>query len=295
MPEQNETLDRIHRINLNMLRDLDEIAKRHDIPYFLFFGGLLGAIRHKDFIPWDNDVDVVIWSWDFERLLPYLREELDQEIYELVMPEDYGKKYFDNVPRINYTKAEILMDPGYTEYYMGKANRICLDFYFADRVPDGFRGKLLVRRLELLYGLLNGKRYGVDYVNYSGIMKAAAFVLRIAGKCFSADTLRNRANKIRVKYDSDESVKAVRITNDTLHTFTLRFTEEHFSKMVPVPIGKDWFPGPVNPEECLTIRYGDYMTLPPEEERIPHWGFIAVVPENFVFEYDPRLDAGEQA
>ena len=132
-------------------------------------------------------------------------------------------------------------------------------------------------------------------VNYSGIMKAAAFVLRIAGKCFSADTLRNRANKIRVKYDSDETVKAVRITNDTLHTFTLRFTEEHFSKMVPVPIGKDWFPGPVNPEECLTIRYGDYMTLPPEEERIPHWGFIAVVPENFVFEYDPRLDAGEQA
>ena len=89
--EQVRILDKVHQINFDLLEALDTIAKRHDIPYFLAYGGLLGAIRHHDFIPWDNDVDVQITRADLDQLIPFLRAELDPEKYEVLMPEDYGE------------------------------------------------------------------------------------------------------------------------------------------------------------------------------------------------------------
>ena len=280
-----EVLDKIHKINLDMLLAVDEICRKYDITYFLGCGGLLGALRHQDFITWDNDVDLDMTRKEFEKLLPHLREELDPELYEVVMPEDYGKKYFDMVPRINYKKAEIRMDPGYVEYYEHLANRIVIDFYFLDKVPQGLKGRLFVRRLEFLYGLLNGKRYDLDLQNYHGIMKAAAVVLRFIGRLIPADTLRKHVDKVAVKYNGDPDIHTVRVTNDTIHSFTFEFRDSYFEGTTEVPIGQYMFKGPKEPDKVMTIHYGDYMTLPPEEERIPHWGFIPITSENFIF-YD---------
>lgn len=278
-----EVLDHIHEINLNMLLELDRIAKKYDVTYFLSCGGLLGALRHKDFIPWDNDVDVVMTRPEFKKLLPHLYEELDPELYEVIMPSDYGEKYFDMVPRINYKKAEIKMDPGYCEYYNGWANRIVIDFYFFDRLPDNFFGHMHIYRLEFLYGLLNGKRYDLDLNNYKGIMKAAAVVLCGIGKLFDAEKLRRHVDRVAQKYDHNDKVTTYRVTNDTIHTFTMSFPIEYYEKVRQVPIGKYTFPAPYKAEEVMTIHFGDYMKLPPEEERIPHWGFVPITADNFIF------------
>jgi len=154
-----QVLDKIHQINLDMLLAFDQICQKHDITYFICAGVLLGALRHRDFIPWDNDVDVVMPRQEFFKLLPYLREELDPELYEVVMPEDYGDHYFDSVPRVNYKKADIKMDEKAVAYYGGRLNKIVLDIYFFDKMPDDFRAQLLVWRLEFLYGLLFSKPY----------------------------------------------------------------------------------------------------------------------------------------
>ena len=282
--EKDRTLDRIHEINFNMLSDIDRILSKYGCRYYLFFGGLLGALRHHDFIPWDNDVDIVMWRTDFEKALPHLYEELDPELYEIIMPGDYGKKYFDDVPRVNYKKATIKMDPVYVSYYEDKANRIPIDIYFVDRVPEDLRGKMLILRLELLYGLANAHRWKLEIQNYRGITKAAAVVLYGLGKLFPADYIRKKTDRISRKYDGDPSIHSCRITNDTIHTFSLPFNDKQFGETIPVPIRDRFFEGPTDPEECMTIRYGDYMQLPPEEERIPHWGFIPVTEDTFIFD-----------
>ena len=62
----------------------DELCQKHGIKYFLAFGGLLGAIRHQGFIPWDNDVDVMLTEAEYEKLLALHKQGLFPEGYTLV-------------------------------------------------------------------------------------------------------------------------------------------------------------------------------------------------------------------
>ena len=66
-------------VMLEMLTDVDEICKKYNIKYQLFAGSLLGAVRHKGFIPWDDDLDIVILRPEYERFLRIAPSELDAE------------------------------------------------------------------------------------------------------------------------------------------------------------------------------------------------------------------------
>ena len=69
-------LRRQQMVMLEMAKLLDRICKKHDIPYFLYAGSLLGAIRHDGFIPWDDDFDVALLRKDYKRLMKILPDEL---------------------------------------------------------------------------------------------------------------------------------------------------------------------------------------------------------------------------
>ena len=86
-------LEKLRNVYYEMLDEVFSIADRHNIPVFLCAGTLLGAIRHKDFIPWDNDVDVVMFRSDFEKLKPFLTAELDPDKYELIEPGFFGNRF----------------------------------------------------------------------------------------------------------------------------------------------------------------------------------------------------------
>lgn len=68
---------------LEMLKEIDRICRKHKIPYQLYAGTALGAVRHQGFIPWDDDVDVIMLRKDYEQLLRIAEQELDQETYTL--------------------------------------------------------------------------------------------------------------------------------------------------------------------------------------------------------------------
>ena len=74
-PEGSE-LRRLQLRMLDMLVVVDEICRRHDIPYWIEGGTLLGAVRHEGFIPWDDDLDIALMKKDYVRLLKCLKEEL---------------------------------------------------------------------------------------------------------------------------------------------------------------------------------------------------------------------------
>ena len=287
-----EGLQRVHEINLQFLKDFDAIAKKHGIPYYLAAGTLLGAIRHEGFIPWDNDVDVSIMREDFERLAPFLKAELDPEKYELVLPDDFGDKYRDMVPYIYYKKAKIRIDPALDAFYDGKLPRITLDFFLFDRVPDDLRGKLFIYRLEFLYALCNAHRFSIDYSDYPGpVLKTAAFICYHLGKLFPAKMMRRHIWKTCKKFDHDPKVETISITNDIMSSFNYRFPLSWYESGRTARFEDGFYPVPKEAEKALTLHFGDFMTLPPEKDRVPHLSFLGTNGDDRISFGDFTFDA----
>ena len=281
--EELEALDRIHRVNLEMLREFDRVAKKHDATYYLAFGGLLGAVRHHDFIPWDNDVDIIMTYAEYEKLRPHLKDDVDGELYDVVLPDDFGDVYMDMVPRLFYKKARIRMEESYVNYYHGIPNRIGLDIFLMNRFPAGFRGKLYLARIAYRYGVLNGKRDKIDYNNYHGIMKVAAWLLGSFGRHINVQKYREKTEKLLRKYENDAEIKTYRVINDIMSNLKREIPERFLGTPVPVPIGAYRFPGPADADALLTLWFGDYMQLPPEDQQIPTMGYVPVTADMYEF------------
>ena len=77
----DEKRKKVWAVELEMLEKLDEVCKNHDITYWVFYGTLLGAVRHKGFVPWDDDIDVVMFRNDYER-------------FQTVAPHEFQEPYF---------------------------------------------------------------------------------------------------------------------------------------------------------------------------------------------------------
>lgn len=95
----------IKEIQLALLDYIDETCKKHDIPYFLSYGTMLGAIRHKGMIPWDDDIDISLYREDYERLLKIIEEE-NHPRYK-VLSYDTSSWYFHNFASILDTSTVI--------------------------------------------------------------------------------------------------------------------------------------------------------------------------------------------
>ena len=97
MNDEYGYLDRLHQSNYELLCEVDRICKEHDIQYFLHGGTFLGAVRHQDFIPWDDDVDIAMKRADYDRFVQIYPQEADPK-FKLLRFEDYPQ-FFDFISK----------------------------------------------------------------------------------------------------------------------------------------------------------------------------------------------------
>ena len=76
-----ETLKHLQKVQLMMLKYFMKVCEEHDLDYFIYAGSLIGAVRHGGFIPWDDDVDVIMFRKDFEKLSKILETEIDEKYW----------------------------------------------------------------------------------------------------------------------------------------------------------------------------------------------------------------------
>ncbi len=264
-----EQIKQVQKIELQNLYVLEDVCSKLNIDFFAYGGTLIGAVRHKGFIPWDDDLDIAMLRSDYDKFISEANKYLPEE-YELQTPYNNPKTPYP------YTKLR-LKGTKYVEYGYHKLNieqGIYVDIYPIDDLPDDEELYLKqfkqYQRLTKLYAwrqcpFLSDESTSVKII----IKKITKFCVSLVLKLVPQKYLMNRINKIATRYNGKE----------TKRKGNLNFPRpvNVFYNIQPFEIGKFdnhsiMLPG--GWDQHLTSRYGDYMQLPPEEERLGHKPYL---------------------
>ena len=249
----DEELRRLQLCEVEILKEISKICSRHNLHWFAIGGTMLGAVRHKGFIPWDDDIDIGLPRKDYDRFWEYAEKELPEYLKPLLAVKDY-KLLYGKVHDTGTTCIENCCR-GKKEWYKG----VFVDVMPFDGVPDfSFARKLYYKAVYCLVVIYNNRRFGkIRKTGIKGIQNAlpASLVYRLW-------------HFIITRHDIYHS-------QNTCYTWAPdckknTFAAKDFLDVIYVPFEDMQIPIPRNYDKCLTVQYGDYMQLPPPEKRFSH-------------------------
>ncbi len=255
MEEKKEVLAEIHKVQLKMLKAVVALFEKYDLRYSLYCGTLLGAVRHKGFIPWDDDIDLAMPLEDYRRFLEHADE----------LPSDFVCEHRGNNDECDYLWAKILangttfmnLDSAKLEKHHG----LFLDIYPMIGTPES--SFLQNAQRKLLYIAVRLQR--ATYYRY---MKNSGCARWIIAHC--PDIFRKAViDFIMWLCEIDTSHSEYIGTIDSA-PFEGKFNREAWIEMTKLPFEGAYYTAPVQYDKILRRMYGDYMKLPPEEKRIGH-------------------------
>ena len=266
---------RLRCVFLEAFCDLSACCEKHGITVMLIGGSVLGAVRHKGFIPWDDDLDVAITRSDFEKLKSVFDGELGAK-YILSSP-NYRNNASNRFPKM-LVKDTLFVEAGCSPE--DEWSKIKIDIFIIESVPDGKLRKILKGLwCTLLMGMGSYEEtYENQNVFFEHYMcktdegrKEYKRRLRL-GKLFSFFSFQRWMNIIDASCQYKKETSLMGIPTGRGHYFGEIRPRDTF---VPASVGE--FEGmrvklPHNPHDYLCNLYGhDYMTLPPMENRERHF------------------------
>ncbi len=236
------TLEEIHEELLEQLRDITAVCDRYGIQYNLMCGTLLGCVRHQGFIPWDDDVDLLMTRDEFTKF---------RRIYPVEGDPRFELTYLDTwTPRVmnrNPDKAAAFTD-----------------FFILDPLPpEGLRRKLHLLHLHLLQGMM---KKNVDYSRFGLKNRILLRATHVMGLPFSYGWKAKRYEKVSTKYRTGNDLH---MSNGAFELMTHVWHPDQFEEKIRMPFEGIMCLVPKKYDEVLTVLFGpDYMTPPPVEERV---------------------------
>lgn len=243
-----------------MLKEVKEIFQKHNIPFFLACGTALGCARHKGFIPWDDDVDIYVMGTD----LPRIKDAFEQEKSSFLKFQDYTKenKYPYWFPKI-VASDTLLVEKAFAN--LGYSCGVYIDIFPLFFASDNFIVRMILEKIRYFrYALLRVFFNESFNIGCKRIIKF--FVKKIVDP-----------RKIQIKLEKSYLKQRKRgrylIDSGTFHKNAL-IKASSFENSVEMEFEKMSMPMPKGYKEYLTDYYGDYMQLPPPQDRISRHHFI---------------------
>lgn len=258
MDEKELTLQQIQQGSYQVLLKFKEICEKNSFRYWLAYGTLIGAIRHKGFIPWDDDIDVQMPREDYEKFVDYCIANKDSlKPFELHHYRT-NKKYIYPIARLSDSRYSI--DYLNTkEYGLG----LFIDIYPVDEVD--IQNKDLAKK----------RRKYMRRIGYAGVVRIEINkgIIQIVRMLYFVISRFFNSNKLLAKYDSLFKSNRFGKGNYGCYIWENKLYDvkkEWYSFDSKVSFNGEMFPVPQQYDLILKTIYGDYMSLPPESDRVPH-------------------------
>ena len=256
---EDAVLRQLQLVEVDILKVVDEFCKKHGIKYSLYAGTLLGAVRHGGFIPWDDDIDIIMERKEYDRFLQLWQSEgVAGYTMQGTNSPDYQGLNHTKIRKdgtILATKKEMEIDTHHG---------IWLDVFAFDKVPINKRKRkkfLFKAKLRFVY------TRGYPYEKGGKFLKLISKILLIPPRKMQLK-IRNRIERqIIDKYkdlETDYEYICLGCPADLNYFYGKELVENYSTIMFEgLEVSTN-----TNYHEILTIEFGDYMQLPPEEQRV---------------------------
>lgn len=252
----DETTKSLQNIELDILKEFIRVCEILELNYFLIGGSLIGAVRHKGFIPWDDDIDVCMLRDEYEIFLREGQKYLDKKLFIQTYKTD--ENYSNCFAKIRNSETTFMED-SVKDVQMNHG--IFIDIFPIDNLYsiNKIKAKMIHYALYQNYFLNSENLFKKCFAYLSKIFYRNKTKLELCKKLEKIHTLANDKNKDKVvNYCGSWGVKKESHYKDDFSDYQLVDFE---NIKVKIPIGYD---------RILKDTYGDYMKLPPEEKRVSH-------------------------
>lgn len=253
--------EELKQIQLQIMDDVHSFCMENNIMYVLAYGTLIGAIRHKGFIPWDDDIDIAMPRPDYERFIQLYKNRKNYQVFE----HSINKRYHFSYAKVADTRTII------NEYmYEKQQYGVYIDIFPIDGINQHYNQ--IIRSLQLIK-FINTKRAIISIHTRKPLKNIILLLGKIILSTTSIEKLLQKLykNATLANYNSSDKVgNIVYPTNDKeiIDKKHIEKTIDHEfeNRIYKIPQGYDFW---------LRQLYGDYMKFPPKEQQITHHKFTA--------------------
>ena len=250
----NSKLRHLQLVILSIAKDIDELCRRNNIKYYLVGGSAIGAIRHQGFIPWDDDLDIIMDHQSYDIFIQAAKAQLDPEKYLICEGSVDWPLYYTKIKLKNTHIKEI------EGHWGNEQDGIFIDVFMMDNVsenPFQARWQYVCGKYYMSY-LLSLRTYRTA-VFYKKVIMFLTFPMKFK-------FIRNFVKKQCEKYNNIET-PYYGFFHGRNRFRSCVVLKDLFGTPLYVPFEDTMLPVPEKCHEYLTQVFGDYMKLPPEDQR----------------------------
>lgn len=255
----DEELRQVQLIELELLIEVDRICKKNNIKYNIIAGTLLGAVRHKGYIPWDDDADVALLREEYVKFVDACRRDLDHTKYYF---QDYEvtEGYRWGYGKLRRKDTLFLRE---NQENMPYEQGIFIDVFPLDQVPNFYPARMLT----------NFHCFCIRKVLWSEVGKnVSGGILKKVYEWINHIPINNIIKHYKKMYEklNRKNTKWVRILLFPTPNRSYGYLKKWYEESELIDFEGELFPGIKDYKEYLSFKFGNYTELPPMEKRKTH-------------------------
>lgn len=267
---KREEIRKYQLAQLDILKFVDKLCRENSITYYMCFGTLIGAVRHNGFIPWDADIDIVMFRDDYEKFRKLMTSIKNSCVFYDHYDTNRNHISVHSIIRIPETHV---ISNNINLGVKNEINGIYIDVFPLDNIPNNkSEQEKMYKKIHFLNRLIILKQAPVYAGDTSTLKRYVKRLISALLTVVSFRSVQEKLDAVMSHYKNKNTDKvAVLLDPGVFKAYSLQFERSWFGEPIELMFENGSFLAPSKYVEILSNRYGDYMKLPPEKER---WNYL---------------------